>query len=72
MNSKFIIGYGYSLPVYRNVNCYHNLECVKRTDKTVTFEFNDGEQIRRKIKYCNNLNGTITEYVVINGFKVAS
>ena len=55
MNSKFIIGYGYSLPVYRNVNCYHNLECIKRTDKTVTFEFNDGEQIRRKIKYCNNL-----------------
>ena len=64
---KFIVGEGYSIN-YSNGSI--NLKCVARTEKTVTFEYEDGERIKKRIKQATTNLKDYFEFVVINGMNV--
>lgn len=61
---KFKIGNGY----YSDLGG-PNLECIKRTDKTVTFRYDDGEEVTKRIKIWYGFSCDY-EYVVFDGIKV--
>lgn len=70
ITNKFEVGESYFIN-YGNSGSV-SVECVTRTQKTVTFEYNDGEQIKKKIKTSTTNLKDYYEFVVINNIKVTA